>query len=108
MLPLRMTYGDIKGSARLRTAISRLFLNRRPEDILITHGAIGANALVYQALVEHGDEVIAFVPTYQQHYSIPESLGATVRRRTSRNCARSSPVPPGSLLSQTRTIQPGR
>ena len=80
ILPLRMTYGDIKGSARLRTAISSLYVTRRPEDILITHGAIGANALVYQALVAAGDEVIAAVPTYQQHYSIPESIGATVHR----------------------------
>jgi aspartate/methionine/tyrosine aminotransferase len=80
ILPLRMTYGEIKGSERLRTAISKLFVTRGPEDILITHGAIGANALVYQGLVSSGDEVISFVPTYQQHYSIPESLGAKVHR----------------------------
>lgn len=80
LLPLQMTYGDIKGSERLRAAIARLFTNRGSGDVLITHGAIGANALVYQALVGPGDQVVSVVPTYQQHYSIPESLGAEVRR----------------------------
>ena len=45
----------------------------------ITHGAIGANHLTYLTLVEPGDRVVSAVPTYQQHYSIPESLGADVR-----------------------------
>lgn len=31
------------------------------------------------ALVEPGDEVISVLPTYQQHYSIPEAYGATVK-----------------------------
>lgn len=79
-LPMKLTYGDIEGSERLRTAIARLYEGQSAHNVLVTHGAIGANALVYQALVGPGDEVISFVPTYQQHYSIPESLGATVHR----------------------------
>ena len=47
--------------------------------MVVTHGAIGANHLLYLALVEPGDRVVSVVPTYQQHYSIPESLGADVR-----------------------------
>jgi aspartate/methionine/tyrosine aminotransferase len=80
LLPLRMTYGAIEGSERLRTAISRLYRSQAMQHVLVTHGAIGANALVYQALVQAGDHVVTFVPTYQQHYSIPESLGAEVTR----------------------------
>ena len=75
-----MTYGEIQGSRRLRVAIASLFETRGADDVLVTHGAAGANALVYQAVVSAGDEVICVVPTYQQHYSIPESLGAGVRR----------------------------
>ena len=33
---------------------------------------------MHQTLVSHGDRVVAIVPTYQQHYSIPESIGAEV------------------------------
>jgi len=80
VLPMKLTYGAIEGSDRLRSAIARLYAKQSASDILIGHGAIGANALVYQALVGPGDRVIAMVPTYQQHYSIPESLGAEVVR----------------------------
>jgi aspartate/methionine/tyrosine aminotransferase len=75
---MRLTYGAIEGSQRLRSAIAALYETRTPDDVMIAHGASGANALVYQALVEPGDLVISFVPTYQQHHSIPESLGAEV------------------------------
>ncbi|MEV5646124.1 aminotransferase class I/II-fold pyridoxal phosphate-dependent enzyme [Streptomyces flaveolus] len=40
--------------------------------------AVGANALVHATLVDPGDHVVAVVPTYQQHYSIPDSYGARV------------------------------
>lgn len=80
VLALKLTYGEIKGSDRLRTAVASLFESRGADEVLITHGAIGANSLVYQALVGAGDRVVSVVPTYQQHYSIPESLGAEVRR----------------------------
>ena len=74
----RLTYGDIEGSPRLRRAIAGLYRSQPPEQITITNGAIGANALAMLTLVEPGDRVISVLPTYQQHYSIPESIGARV------------------------------
>jgi aspartate/methionine/tyrosine aminotransferase len=79
LLPQKLTYGAIEGSERLRATVCALFASHHAANVLITHGGIGANALVYQALVEPGDDVVAIVPNYQQHYSIPESLGAKVR-----------------------------
>lgn len=76
---LKLTYGAIPGSDRLRASIAALYARQSPANILATHGAIGANALVYQTLVEPRDRVVTVLPTYQQHYSIPESLGAEVR-----------------------------
>jgi aspartate/methionine/tyrosine aminotransferase len=78
LLPMKMTYGAIEGSDRLRDAICTLYERQKREDIIVTHGAIGANALVHEALVEPGDHVLSVRPTYQQHYSLPESYGATV------------------------------
>jgi aspartate/methionine/tyrosine aminotransferase len=78
LLPMRLGYGDIEGSPRLRDAIAGLYRKQARENVLVCHGTIGANALVHQALVSRGDHVIAVVPTYQQHYSIPESIGAEV------------------------------
>ncbi|MFH9229741.1 aminotransferase [Streptomyces lydicus] len=73
-----LTYGPIPGSPRLRALVAGLYSTQGPDNVLITHGAIGANALVHSTLVEPGDHVVAVVPTYQQHYSIPASFGARV------------------------------
>ncbi|MFG2123622.1 aminotransferase [Streptomyces sp. NPDC048710] len=73
-----LTYGPIPGSPRLRGLVAGLYTAQGPGNVLISHGAIGANALVHATLVEPGDHVVAVVPTYQQHYSIPDSYGARV------------------------------
>ena len=78
LLQMKLTYGDIEGSPRLRTAIANLYANRCIEDITVTHGTIAANMLVHKAIVEPGDHVLSIVPTYQQHYSIPKSIQADV------------------------------
>ena len=75
----KLTYGDIQGSVRLKSAIRDLYERQELQNITVTHGAIGANQLVFNALLEHNDEVLSIVPTYQQHYSIPKSLGAKVK-----------------------------
>jgi aspartate/methionine/tyrosine aminotransferase len=79
LMRMRLTYGEIEGSERLRTAIAALYERQSPHDVTVTHGAIGANHLAYLTLVEPGDRVVSVVPNYQQHYSIPESIGADVR-----------------------------
>jgi aspartate/methionine/tyrosine aminotransferase len=79
LLPMKMTYGAINGSIRLRENVANLFDHQTKDNILITHGCIGANALVHATLVSAEDRVISVLPTYQQHYSIPESIGADVQ-----------------------------
>ncbi|HEV7304746.1 aminotransferase [Ensifer sp.] len=76
LLPLKLTYGAIEGSERLRGLIAGLYARQDIDNVVTAHGAIGANALVHETLVEPGDRVISVLPTYQQHYSIPESYGA--------------------------------
>ena len=79
LLAMKLTYGDIVGSERLRALVAGLYDSHGADDVLITHGAIGANHLVHLSLVEPGDRVVAAVPNYQQHTSIPASIGADVR-----------------------------
>ncbi len=76
LLNLKLTYGDIEGSTGLLDAICSLYENQSHKNISVTHGAIGANGLTFLTLVERGDKVISVLPTYQQHYSIPESIEA--------------------------------
>lgn len=79
LLPMRMGYGAIEGSDRLKAAICGLYDRQTAGNVIVTHGTIGANHLVHTALVGPGDVVVSVVPTYQQHYSIPEACGAEVR-----------------------------
>ncbi|MFP4022034.1 MAG: aminotransferase [Halanaerobium sp.] len=77
---MQLTYGDIRGSAAFKKGVSSLYEQVDPENILPSHGAIGANFLVLYSLIEAEDEVVSVFPTYQQLYSIPESFGAEVKK----------------------------
>ena len=74
----RLTYGDIFGQPAFLEGICRLYRDLRPEQVIPTHGAAGANHHLFCSLVEPGDKVISVLPTYQQLYSIPDALGAQV------------------------------
>lgn len=87
-----MTYGAIRGSEELRQTIAKTYEEPAasgvgqaaaapaitPDDILVTQGAIAANYLLFYTLIGPGDHVVCVYPTYQQLYSVPESLGAEV------------------------------
>ncbi len=73
-----LDYGDITGSQRLKQAVAGMYETLSAENITAAHGGIGANSLLLMTLIEPGDHVISFLPTYQQLYSMPESLGARV------------------------------
>lgn len=79
----KQVYGAIRGSRALRSNIAQLYSSAtseplRPEDVLVTNGAIQANFLALYTNVGAGDHVICHYPTYQQLYSVPESLGAEI------------------------------
>jgi aspartate/methionine/tyrosine aminotransferase len=75
----RMTYGYIEGSLELLNGIAGLYEDVQKHHVIPAHGAIGANHQVILSLIEPGDNMVSVMPTYQQHYSIPESIGAEVR-----------------------------
>jgi len=75
----RLTYGSIEGVPGILEGICRLYKTVKPEHIVPTHGAAGANHHIFCSLLEPGDEVISIMPTYQQLYSIPEAFGARVK-----------------------------
>nr|WP_315023427.1 aminotransferase [uncultured Aminipila sp.] len=75
----RMTYGYIEGSPELLAGIAGLYKEVHTNQVIPTHGAIGANHQVITSLIEPKDNMVSVMPTYQQHYSIPESIGAEVR-----------------------------
>lgn len=80
----RLTYGDIEGAPVFKEGVCGLYRTIRPQEVVTTHGASGANHHVFYSLVEPGDRVVSIMPTYQQLYSIPEGYGADVQMLTLR------------------------
>ncbi len=81
----RLTYGYIEGNPSFKEGICKLYRTIRPEEVITTHGAAGANHHVFYSMLEPGDRVISIIPTYQQLYSIPESYCAEVKLLHSEN-----------------------
>ncbi|MBG9367473.1 aminotransferase [Streptococcus sp. NLN64] len=73
-----MNYGWIEGSPGFKEQVAKLYQKAKPNQILQTNGATGANYLALYALVKPGDHVISMYPTYQQLVDIPRSFGAEV------------------------------
>ncbi|MGD2039195.1 MAG: aminotransferase class I/II-fold pyridoxal phosphate-dependent enzyme [Anaerolineae bacterium] len=78
LLDLRLGYNEATGTAELRDVLAGTYQGCTAENILVTTGAIEANFLLFNVLLEPGDHVIAPYPAYQQLYSVPRALGCDV------------------------------
>lgn len=71
-------YSEARGSIELRTSLANTYARATADDIFVTTGAIEANFLLFNTLLEPGDHVVAVSPAYQQLHSVPRALGADV------------------------------
>lgn len=71
-------YSEARGTRELRTTIADTYERATADDILVTTGAIEANFLLFNTLLEAGDHVIAVSPAYQQLHSVPRAIGCEV------------------------------
>lgn len=78
LLSIPLGYSEACGTAELRALLASTYENCAPENILVTTGAIEANFLLFNVLLEPGDHVIACYPAYQQLYSVPRGIGCDV------------------------------
>jgi len=78
LLDLRLGYSEARGSQELRGLLAGTYAGCTADNILVTTGAIEANFLLFNVLLEPGDHVIAPYPAYQQLYSVPRALGCDV------------------------------
>jgi len=78
LLDLRLGYSEAPGTAELRSAIAATYRDTGPDEILVTTGAIEANFLLFNVLLEPGDHVVAVYPAYQQLYSVARAIGCEV------------------------------
>jgi aspartate/methionine/tyrosine aminotransferase len=78
LLCTRLGYSEARGSAELRALLAATYEATGAENILVTTGAIEANYLAMNVLLEPGDHVVAVYPAYQQLYSVPRAIGCDV------------------------------
>jgi aspartate/methionine/tyrosine aminotransferase len=72
-------YPQVNGFESLRERIAALYTNSSHSNILVTVGATEANTLVANTLLESGDNVLRFRPTYEQLAGNARNLGIEVR-----------------------------
>jgi aspartate/methionine/tyrosine aminotransferase len=78
LLNTRLGYSEATGTLVLRSLLAATYADCSPENILVTTGAIEANFLLFNVLLDAGDHVVAPYPAYQQLYSVPRALGCDV------------------------------
>jgi aspartate/methionine/tyrosine aminotransferase len=78
LLETPLGYSEASGSLELRTTLANTYRDCTPENILVTTGAIEANFLLFNVLLDPGDHVVAVNPAYQQLNSVPRAVGAEV------------------------------
>lgn len=78
MLDTRLGYSEARGSKALRSEIAATYAGATAENVFVTTGAIEANFLLFNVLLEPGDHVVAVHPAYQQLYSVPRGIGCEV------------------------------
>lgn len=80
LLDLRLGYTEARGTNALRRTLASVYENTTADDILVTTGAIEANYLLFNTLLQPGDHVVAVYPAYQQLYAVAEAIGCDVSR----------------------------
>ncbi len=90
LLTVPLNYSEARGTHELRTRIAETYRDVTADDVLVTTGAIEANYLLFNALLQPGDHVVSVYPAYQQLYTVPEAIGCAVARLELReeNCYR--------------------
>lgn len=75
---LPLGYSEACGTHELRSLLASTYAQCEPDNILVTTGAIEANFLLFNVLLNASDHVVAPYPAYQQLYSVPHAIGCDV------------------------------
>jgi aspartate/methionine/tyrosine aminotransferase len=78
LLALPLGYSEARGTEELRGLLAATYTRGDDDHILVTTGAIEANFLLFNELLNPGDHVVAPYPAYQQLYSVPRAIGCDV------------------------------
>lgn len=80
---LNLGYVDSRGGPALRRAIAALYTQTSEDRILVHTGSEEPIFAFMNAVLAPGDHLVVQFPAYQSHYSVAQSIGATI---TQWNC----------------------
>ena len=75
---VKLDYGTITGDVRVKKEISKMYTTGTIDQITLAQGCLQANEMVMETLLEPGDHVLVYAPSYQQFSEYPKSLGCIV------------------------------
>ena len=78
VLDLRLGYTEARGTEALRGIIASTYHSTSPDEILVTTGAIEANYLLFNTLLDAGDHIVTVYPAYQQLYAVAQAIDCDV------------------------------
>jgi aspartate/methionine/tyrosine aminotransferase len=78
VLDLRLGYTEARGTEALRAIIASTYQDTSADEILVTTGAIEANYLLFNTLLDAGDHIVTIYPAYQQLYAVAQAIGCDV------------------------------
>ena len=79
LLDTDLNYPHTNGIPPLRQNIARLYQGGKPENVLVTVGAIEANYLVLKTLLAPGDEIVVMLPNYMQIWGLAKNHGLALK-----------------------------
>ena len=78
-LELRLGYGFTDGRPGLRAAIAQWHPGASAANVLVTNGSAEANLIALMTLLDAGDEIVFFVPSFMQISGLARALGLDVK-----------------------------
>jgi len=78
LLATPLGYSEARGTAELRDQVAATYQRGDADHVLVTTGAIEANFLLFNVLLDRDTHAIVPYPAYQQLYSVPEAIGCDV------------------------------
>ena len=75
---VKLDYGTITGDVRVKKEILKMYSTGVMDQITLAQGCLQANEMVMETLLEPGDHVLVYTPSYQQFSEYPKSLGCIV------------------------------
>ena len=75
LLDTEINYPHVNGIPELRQNIAHLYDGATPKNVLVTVGAIEANNIAVQTLLEPGDQIAVMLPNYMQIWGIAKNSG---------------------------------